>query len=144
MQLAWIWFGLMALALIGEVMTGTFYLLIVAAGFAVAGGLAYVGMSVAVQIAVCAIAVLVATLLLRKTGVLKKREVDASANADVNMDVGQTVTIDVWTTPHSTRVWYRGTHWEAELAPGAPAIAAPRRYVITHTRGNTLVVSPAA
>jgi len=37
MNPAWVWFGLMALALIGEVMTGTFYLLMVAVGFAVAG-----------------------------------------------------------------------------------------------------------
>ena len=139
MQIAWIWFGLMALALIGEVMTGTFYLLIVAAGFAVAGALAYLGLSVPLQIAVCAVTVLVATLVLRKTGVLKKR-VDASANADVSMDIGQTLTIDAWTTDRSARVWYRGTHWEAELAPGAAAV--PGRYTIIQTRGNTLVVRP--
>lgn len=142
MQLAWIWFGLMALALIGEVMTGTFYLLIVAAGFAVAGALAYLGMAVPVQIAMCAIAVLLATLVLRKTGVLKKREVNASRNADVSMDIGQTVTIDTWTTATTTRVWYRGTHWEAEIAPGA--VAGPGQYLITQTRGNTLVVTPQA
>lgn len=142
MHVAWIWFGLMALALIGEVLTGTFYLLVVAVGFAVAALVALAELTVALQIVACAVAIAIAMVVLRKTGVLKKREVNASTNANVNMDIGQTMTVEAWTAQRTARVWYRGTHWEAELA--ADATPAPGVFVIIQTRGNTLVVTPLA
>ncbi len=141
MNAAWIWFGLTAVALIGEVMTGTFYLLMVAIGFAVAGFSAMAGLELSLQIAICAAAVVLSTLLLRRLGVLKNRSATtASRNADVNMDIGQTLKVDAWSADRTARVWYRGSHWEAELAPGAPS--RPGLHVITELRGSCLIVTP--
>ncbi|MBN9474610.1 MAG: NfeD-like family protein 1 [Bordetella sp. SCN 67-23] len=140
MNPAWVWFGLMALALIGEVMTGTFYLLMVAVGFAVAGIAAWLGVDIAWQLVLCAAAVVLCTLLLKRLNVLKKRGSPPSSNANVNMDIGQTVKVEAWNEDRTARVWYRGAHWQAELAPGAEPVAG--QFVITEMRGNSLVLSP--
>jgi len=136
----WYWFGLAALALIGEVASGTFYLLLVALGLAAAGVAAWLGTGLAWQLAACGIVALLGLAVLRGTRVLKKREVDAGRNADVNLDIGQVVQVEAWSAAGTTRVWYRGAHWQAQLAPGAPA--APGPHVITEMRGAQLVLAP--
>ncbi|VCU72317.1 hypothetical protein PIGHUM_04416 [Pigmentiphaga humi] len=142
MNPAWVWFGLMALALIGEVMSGTFYLLMVAIGFAAAGIVAWAGVDIAWQLVVCAAAVLLAVLVLKRLNILKKRGSSApSRNADLNMDIGQTVKVEAWDADGATRVWYRGAHWRAEAAPGVSPV--PGLYVITELKGSSLVLSPA-
>ncbi|MDX3905621.1 MAG: NfeD family protein [Pigmentiphaga sp.] len=140
MNPAWVWFGLMALALIGEVMSGTFYLLMVAVGFAVAGLAAWLGAGIAWQIVLCAAAVVLSMLLLKRLNVLKKRGGAPSRNANVNMDIGQTVKVEAWSEDRTARVWYRGAHWQAELAPGVEPVAG--LYVIKEMRGNSLVLAP--
>ncbi|AZS79284.1 MULTISPECIES: NfeD family protein [Achromobacter] len=136
----WIWLGLAALALIGELATGTFYLLLVALGLAAAGAAAWFGSGLEWQLVACGVVLLLGLLVLRKTRVLKKREVNSARNADVNLDIGQTVSVDSWSEHGTTRVWYRGAHWQAELAPGqAPAAG---EYIITELRGSTLVLTP--
>jgi membrane protein implicated in regulation of membrane protease activity len=136
----WIWFGLAVLALIGEVATGTFYLLLVATGLA-AGGLAAVGgIGVEGQLAICGGVVVAGLLILRATGVLKKREVDAGSNADVNLDIGQIVTVGDWAGGRSARVWYRGASWDVMLAPDCDPVAG--EHVITEMRGSQLIVKP--
>ncbi|MNT91629.1 hypothetical protein D3C72_2327620 [compost metagenome] len=77
---------------------------------------------------------------MRKTRVLKKREVDSARNADVNLDIGQTVMVEAWSDNRTTRIWYRGAHWQAELAEGH----APQggEHIITELRGSTLVLTP--
>lgn len=140
MNPAWVWFGLMALALIGEVMTGTFYLLMVAVGFAIAGIAAWLGVELAWQLVLCAVSVIAAMLLLKRLNVLKKRGAPPSTNANLNIDIGQTVRVDAWNEDRTARVWYRGAHWQAELAAGAEPAAG--LHVITEMRGNRLVLSP--
>jgi membrane protein implicated in regulation of membrane protease activity len=136
----WIWFGLAVLALIGEVATGTFYLLLVAVGMAAGGIAAMLAISLELQLAVCGVVAVVALLVLRRTGILKKREIDAASNADVNMDVGQIVTVTDWSGGNTSRVFYRGASWQVELAPGCQA--APGEYVITSVRGSQFIVTP--
>jgi len=104
----WIWLGLAALALIGELATGTFYLLLVALGLAAAGAAAWLGSGLEWQLVACGVVLLLGLLVLRKTRVLKKREVNSARNADVNLDIGQTVSVESWSEHGTTRVWYRG------------------------------------
>ena len=139
----WVWFGLMALTLIGEVMTGTFYLLMVAVGMAAAGVAAVLGVDdAAVQIAVCAAVALLATYVLRKLGVFRKRsQTPLARDSGVNMEIGQKVKVESWREDGTARVWYRGAYWEAVLAPGADA--RPGNHVITALQGNSLVLRPA-
>ena len=135
----WIWFGLAAAALIGEVASGTFYLLLVALGLAAGGIAAWLAADFEWQLVACAVVALLGLLVLRRTGVLKKREIDAGRNADVNMDIGQTVEVEAWSEAGLARVWYRGAHWQAELAAGQPRAAGS--HVIAEVRGTRLVLA---
>lgn len=139
MTAMWIWFGLAAIALIGEVVTGTFYLLLVALGLACGGVAAWLNAGLEWQLVVCAVVSLAGLWVLRRTGVLKKREVSAANNADVHLDIGQSVEVESWTEAGQARVWYRGAHWNAELAAGQTR--APGWYVITEVRGTRLVLT---
>ena len=136
----WIWFGLAAVALIGELASGTFYLLLVALGLAAAGLAAWGGMALGAQLVVCAGVALAGLFVLRRTGILKKREIDASGNADVNLDIGQVVQVESWSPGGSTRVWYRGAHWDAVLAAGHEP--APGPHSIAAVQGTRLVLAP--
>lgn len=136
----WYWFGLAAIALMGEVASGTFYLLLVALGLAAGGVAAALGASLAWQLVACGAAALAGLVALRATRVLKKREVHAGSNADVNLDIGQVVQVQAWSSQGTARVWYRGAHWQAVLAPGAEP--APGPHVITELRGVQLVLAP--
>lgn len=136
----WIWFGLAVLALIGEVATGTFYLLLVAIGLAAAGVAVIGGLALEGQLIVCGVVVIAGLLVLRATGVLKKREIDAQRNADVNLDIGQVVTVRDWAGGRTARVSYRGASWDVMLAPGCEPVAG--EYIITEVRGSQLIVKP--
>ena len=136
----WIWFGLSVLALIGEAISGTFYLLLVALGLAGGGLAAWAGFDGHWQLASAGGVALVGLLVLRLTGVLKKREVDASRNNDVNLDIGQAVQVTSWSDDRTARVWYRGAHWQADLVPNAPAL--PGTYTITAITGARLLLAP--
>jgi membrane protein implicated in regulation of membrane protease activity len=63
------------------------------------------------------------------------------ANRDVNLDVGERVHVDRWGADGTARVQYRGTGWNARLAPGALAHAGPHR--VAAVEGNWLVLAPA-
>lgn len=67
----WIWLGLAALALIGELATGTFYLLLVALGLAAGGIAAWLLAGLEWQLVACGAVLLLGLLVLRKTRVLK-------------------------------------------------------------------------
>lgn len=136
----WIWFGLAAAALIGEVASGTFYLLLVAVGLTAAGLAAWAGLALEWQLLACALVALLGLLVLRRRGILKKREIDAARNADVNLDIGQTVNVEYWSDAGGARVQYRGASWQAWLADGQPRRPGP--HVITEIHGAVLVLAP--
>jgi len=136
----WIWFGLSALALIGEVMTGTFYLLLVAVGLAAGGLAAMVDVGFQWQLVIAGLAALAGLPILRATGVLKKREVNSARNADVNLDIGQIVQVQAWSQDRTARVSYRGANWQAVLATGQPCLTGPHEIVEIH--GSQLTVAP--
>lgn len=137
----WIWFGLAVLALIGEIANGTtFYLLLVAVGLAAGGVAALAGWNIEAQLLICCGVALAGLFILRRTGVLKKREVDATRNADVNLDIGQVLRVDAWDAGGTARAQYRGASWQVELAPGYPPQGG--EFVITAVRGSSLIVAP--
>lgn len=137
----WLWFGLAALALMGELATGTFYLLLVGLGLGAGGLAAALDASGEMALVACSAVILLGLVLLRMAGVLKKREVDSTSNADVNIDIGQHVLVEHWADERRTRVKYRGASWEAELDYGVERGLG--RHVITGIRGATLVIAPA-
>jgi len=136
----WFWFGFAVLALIGEVLTGTFYLLLFALGLAAGGVAALLGSELAWQIITVAVITAMGLWVLRRSGVLKKREVNAARNADVNLDIGQSVEVEAWTENLTARVWYRGAYWQASLAHGTQG--HPGSYRIVEIQGSTLLLEP--
>ena len=64
----------------------------------------------------------------------------ATANKDVNMDIGETVQVKKWTDERQTRVNYRGANWSATLAPGSEPREGLHR--IVEVVGNRLILKP--
>lgn len=134
----WITWSVIALvAVVLELFTGTFYLLMLAVGLAAGALAALAGLSTVVQALIAAVVAAVATELLRRKRGTATR-VDASVNPDVNLDIGQQVNVDTWNGTHA-RVLYRGAQWDAELAPGAEARSGP--YRIAQVLGSRLILS---
>ena len=135
-----LWFVLAFGLLIAELLTGTFYLLMVALGFAAGGIAAWLGAPDALQLAIGAGIGIAATLILRRTGWgMKRLQGDAARNPDVLLDIGQVVQVPEW-RDGTARVQYRGCLWDATLEPGAVASAGAQ--VIKAIRGSTLIVAP--
>ncbi|OLL30651.1 NfeD family protein [Burkholderia sp. SRS-W-2-2016] len=130
------WIGAGVLVVL-ELTSGTFYLLMIAFGF-VAAALAHIaGANADVQFAVAAVVALAAVVLLRRSRFGRRKREHASRNPDVNMDIGQTVSVPAW-QGRKARVNYRGAAWDVELADGEPEDA--QNYEIRELRGSCLVV----
>ena len=68
------------------------------------------------------------------------RSEPAASNPDVLLDIGQTVKVEQWRADGTARVVYRGTEWDAQLSPQAPAGPGTHRIVAVH--GNRLELTP--
>lgn len=139
----WVWFGLAVMALIAELLSGTFYMLLVAFGLAASGIVAYFGFSLAAQVATCSIIGLAGLVILKKTGVLlKKWHLKATSDSNVNLDIGQTVEVKSWTDNRTATVYYRGAQWQVKLDPSISEAPSPGQYVIVDLQSVTLILKP--
>lgn len=136
------WWWLVAGILVAaELLSGTFYLLMMALG-CVAGALAaHGGAGPAAQIAVAALFGAGATAAWHYRRARAPRSAPVERNRDANIDIGEQVVVRAWGADGSTQVHHRGTAWTARLAPGAPATSG--LHVIVAVRGNQLELSPA-
>jgi membrane protein implicated in regulation of membrane protease activity len=131
------WIGAGALVLL-ELMSGTFYLLMIALGF-VAGGIAHlVGAGLEIELLVAALVAVIAGAVLRRSKLGRPARRDASHDPGVNLDIGETLEVNEWHEGRA-RAMYRGAEWDIELAPGETESA--HLYRITAFSGNTLVVA---
>ncbi len=138
---ATLWWVAAGLAVAAELATGTFYLLMVALGFAAAALAAHLDLSGSLQIASGALVAGVATALWHWKRARHPRSAPPASNRDVNLDVGERVRVDAWGDDRTARVSYRGAQWTARLLPGAPA--APGEHRVAAVEGNWLVLEPA-
>jgi len=131
----WIGAGVLVIA---ELMTGTFYLLMIALGF-LAGVLAYfAGAPLDLQLGLAAAVALIAVIVLRRSRFgRRRRRVDPSRDSGVNLDIGESLSVTGW-RDRRARAMYRGAEWDVELAPGQPEDA--RFYEIEAVRGSCLIV----
>lgn len=120
-----------------ELFIGTFYLLMIAIGFGAGALVARAGVDTPGQLLVAALVAAIATLLLRRSRFGKTAQPRAEANPDVNLDIGQSVSVPAW-QDGAARVMYRGALWDVELAPGEAA--APGVFRIREVRGSRLIV----
>lgn len=136
---SWWWIAA-GVAVAAELATGTFYLLMIALGMAGAAVAAHLGLAVAGQVIVAALAGGGATALWHWRRVRQPRSAPARENRDVNLDIGERVTVPQWSPDRTARVNYRGALWTARLQDGAQA--ASGEYVVVAVEGNWLVLAP--
>ncbi len=142
MEQSTIWWVLAGLVAIAELMTGTFYLLMISIGL-VAGALAaHLGLSISGQIIAAALIGGGATLAWHFYKAKQPSAAPAQANRDVNLDIGETVQVAAWNPDGSGFVTYRGSQWSVMAAPGAAQAAGS--YRIKEVMGNRLIVEPVA
>lgn len=132
------WLVAAGLLVILELFTGTFYLLMIAIGLALGGIVALAGAGLSVQAIVAGIAGVLATGLLHRSRFGRQGRQDASRDRNVNLDIGQRVTVPAWDNGRA-RVMYRGALWDVELGKGATPHAGDFRIVEVH--GSRLVVA---
>ncbi|MDB5944547.1 MAG: hypothetical protein JWQ13_4113 [Ramlibacter sp.] len=133
-----IWWLLAGSAVAVELLTGTFYLLMLAIGLVAAALAAHLGFSMPAQLVVAAVVgggAVVGWHLVRQR---RPKELPAEANRDVNLDIGETVQVIRWNADGTTTVKYRGAQWTAVPAPGAIPVAGPHR--IREIIGSRLVI----
>lgn len=122
-----------------ELITGTFYLLMISLGLMAAALAAHAGLPVPWQW-VCAACVgsgsVIAWRAYRRA---QPAAMPAQANHDVNMDVGQTVHVDRWREDNTCSVKYRGAKWDATLQ--VAQLAEPGAYFIVEVVGNRLILN---
>jgi membrane protein implicated in regulation of membrane protease activity len=137
MSQSMMWAGAAGIAVILELFTGTFYLLMIAVGLFAGAVTAYYDGGFGVQAVVAAAVAAAATELLRRTRTNRAREVPAR-DPNVNLDIGQRVRVDAW-IDRSARVRYRGAQWDVDLAAGVAA--QPGEFRIVEVRGSRLILA---
>lgn len=141
MSAATVWWVLAGVAVAVELATGTFYLLMIGFGMAAGAIASHLGLPVPLQIVVAAAVGGGATALWHWRKAKDGPAAPAAQNRDVNLDIGERVHVAQWTPEHTTRVQYRGSQWEARLAPGAQMQSG--EHVVRAVEGNWLVLAPA-
>jgi membrane protein implicated in regulation of membrane protease activity len=129
-----LWWLMTFLLVALELVTGTIYALLVAIGFAVGALAAHLGATMPTQI-VCAAVACVAFVggwYLRASRRPKTRL------SDVQIDVGEHVTVPAWSEGRTAEVRYRGATWQVKPASDGPT--APGLHRIVDVQGNFLVV----
>lgn len=132
----WVGAGVLIVA---ELMTGTFYLLMIALGFLAGVGAYLLGAPLDLQLGIAAVVALIAVIVLRRSRFSRRRRAtDASRDPGVNLDIGESLTVASW-QDRRARAMYRGAEWDVELAPDEPEDA--RLYEIKAIRGSCLIVA---
>src|SRR3990172_1500204 len=134
------WWWLLALGLgIAEILTGTFYLIVLALACVLGGVAALAGLPSTWQLLITALCAFGGWGLLLRN----RSKGGASAAGEMRLDVGQQLRIDEWLEPRRTQVRYRGAQWPVELAPDAEIeVAVPGQFVITQVEAGRLIVAP--
>lgn len=142
-----LWWLLTAAAVALELLSGSFYLLMLGIGLAAAALAAHLGAGLAWQLTAAALVGGGAVLLWSRRARPGPGAEDSAASADLNLDIGQLVRVERWNADGSATVRHRGAEWTAELAaaeptagPGQSAPPAPGRYRIVAVRGSHLIV----
>ena len=142
----WWWLAALALGIV-EMLTGTFYLLVLAVGCAAAGLAGQVGAGLTAQFVAAATVTLIGWVVLYRWRPLGRRApVGSHADPDMLLDVGERVQVAAWDASGRADVIYRGARWDAELAAehrgGRPPAAGV--YRIRGIIGNRLQLAPQA
>jgi membrane protein implicated in regulation of membrane protease activity len=136
-----VWWTLAGGLIAVEMLTGTFYLLMMALGMAGGALAAHAGIGITVQIVVAALvgggAVTACYFWNQRQGRHTAPQ-HATANKAVNLDMGGLVEVHSWGPSNTTTVKYRGADWAASLQLGETP--EPGQHRIVDVRGSQLVL----
>ena len=140
-----LWWLLAGTAVAVELVTGTFYLLMLSLGMAAAALSAHAGANFTGQMVTAAVVGVAAVLMWRKARSKRPDAAKASANVDVNMDVGQTVHVEQWLADGSSTVKYRGAQWTVVHSPTPDELSPPQagQFKVVEVVGSQLMVRKA-
>mgnify|MGYP002788162748 CR=1 FL=1 len=133
----YLYWALIGIALIiAELLTGTFYLLVIGIAAFAGAAAAYFGYSFWIE-AISAAAVAVIGVIL----ISRYRAAAPSRGGGQNLDIGQSVVLDSWVSEADglAKVRYRNALWDARVSGERPA--GVKVYYIHAVDGNTLLVS---
>ncbi len=133
-----VWWLLTGAAVIAELVTGTFYLLMFAVGLSAGALAAHLGFGLTGQIAIAACVgggAVIAWYWQRS----KNPPLPANSNRDVHLDIGELVHVGHWNADGTTSVKFRGAQWSAIAAEPQEQPAAGN-FRIKEMRGNRLVL----
>ena len=132
-----LWWLLAGAAVAVELLTGTFYLLMLGAGMAAGALAAHAGTSTSTQLVLAAV---VGGGAVAAWHVVRKRRfaTERGVSTNLDFDAGERVNVDAWAADNTTRVRYRGTVWTAVPAGGTPQGTGPHR--VRQVEGSRLVV----
>lgn len=129
-----LWLIVAGVLVMAELLTGTFYLLMLSLGATAAALTAYADGTLTWQIVSAAIVGGGAAVLWH----LKKPLNNDAQDSNVHLDIGETVTVDAWDSQGRTQVKHRGAQWAAVCA--ANATPEPGLHRISEMQGNRLVL----
>lgn len=140
MELWLLWIVMGFVLIIAELVTGTFYLLVVGVGALAAALVAWLGGNVLVQAVIGSAVALFGAFLVHHW---HAAHVKADAGRSNFLDRGQPVVLEGWANESAriARVKYRGTTWDARLARSEERPAPGSTLYIEGQEGNTLVVA---
>ena len=133
-----LWWLLTGTAIAVELLTGTIYLQMLSIGLAAAALAAHAGAAMSIQLVIAAAVGGGAVAAWHLQRGQRPAEPAASANPDVNMDVGETVQVHAWNPDGTASVQYRGANWQVVALEGSVHGTGAHR--VREVVGNRLVV----
>jgi membrane protein implicated in regulation of membrane protease activity len=131
----WIWWIAAAALMAAELLTGTFYLLVIGIAVAFGGLAAWFGIDPALQWITAGALAIAGTAALRQW----RRRLLEGTPPQRGLDIGQMVQVKTWGPDNTARVAYRGSTWDAELV--SPVTAKTEAMYIAAMRGSVLILS---
>jgi membrane protein implicated in regulation of membrane protease activity len=140
MELWLVWLVAGFALVIAELMTGTFYLLVIGIGAFVGALVAWLGANELIQVAIGGAVAIVGTYFVHTWHHRNRSDKPGEGNF---LDRGQPVVLEGWSneTTRIARVKYRGASWDARLARPEDRPAPGTTLYIAGQEGNTLVVA---
>lgn len=135
-----IWWLLAGIAVAAELMTGTFYLLMMAAGLIAGAISAHLGLTPIGQILIASAVGGGAVAVWHSQRSKNAVPLPAQANRDVNLDIGDQVRVTEWRVDGTAMVRFRGANWTA-VAARPDDMARTGNFRITELQGNRLVIT---
>jgi membrane protein implicated in regulation of membrane protease activity len=134
------WWMAAGVAVAVELLTGTFYLLMIGLGLAAGALAAHAGLTSTAQIVIAALTGGGATALWHFKRAQHPKSAPVRENSDAQLDIGAKVAVTQWNDDRTTRINYRGSSWTARLQSGAAMRSG--EHVVVAVEGNWLVLSP--